>query len=96
MTTLTILLADTSWDNHMGDWSAGWWVVMALMMIVFWGLLILGAVWLIRSLAGGHRAIHHRDPVEVLDHRLARGEISVDEYRERRKLLRGNGDPGEA
>ncbi|HET8813504.1 MAG TPA: hypothetical protein VFM51_00935 [Solirubrobacterales bacterium] len=96
MTRLTILLAETSWDNHMGDWSAGWWIVMVLLMIVFWGLLILGAVWLIRSLAGGAHTIHHRDPVEVLDHRLARGEISGDEYRERRKLLREKSDSKQA
>lgn len=95
MTTLTTLLAETSWDNHMGDWDAGWWIAMVLMMIVFWGLLILGAVWLIGSLAGGDRAIHRRDPVEVLDHRLARGEISADEYRELRKLLREKGDSKE-
>lgn len=86
--TLTILLADNGWDNHMGDWGAGWWIVMVLMMVVFWGLVILGVVWLVRSLAGGQHAIHRRDPVEVLDHRLASGEISVEEYRERLGVLR--------
>ncbi|HEX2393154.1 MAG TPA: SHOCT domain-containing protein [Solirubrobacterales bacterium] len=85
MAALTILLADT---DHMGDWGAGWWIVMALMMVVFWALVILGAVWLVRSLAGGHHTIHHRDPLEVLDHRLASGEISSEEYRERRELLK--------
>lgn len=88
-----LLLADTEWNNHMGDWSAGWWIAMMLMMVVFWGLVIFGAVWLVRSLTGGHHTIHRRDPVEVLDHRLATGEISVEEYRERRELLRAK-DPG--
>jgi len=88
MTTLAILLAETDWDNHMGDWGAGWWIVMVLMMVVFWGLVIFAVVWLVRALAGGHHTIHRRDPVEVLDHRLASGEISVEEYRERREQLR--------
>ncbi len=93
MGALTILLADT---DHMGDWGAGWWIVMALMMVVFWALIILGAVWLVRSLAGGHHTIRHRDPLEVLDHRLASGEISAEEYRERRELLEKGGGSGEA
>jgi uncharacterized membrane protein len=72
----------------MDDWGAGWLVAMVLMMIVFWVLVGLGAVWLVRSLGGSHHAIHRRDPAEVLDHRLATGEMSVEEYRERRDLLR--------
>jgi putative membrane protein len=90
---MTILLADT---GHMGDWGAGWWILMVLMMVVFWALVIFGAVWLVRSLADGRHTIHHRDPVEVLDHRLASGEISVEEYRERRELLGKGGGSGEA
>jgi putative membrane protein len=93
MKALAILLADTT---HMGDWGAGWWIAMMLMMIVFWALVILGAVGLVRSFAGGHHTIHRRDPAEVLDHRLASGEISVEEYRERRELLKERGDSGEA
>ncbi|MGN6257158.1 MAG: SHOCT domain-containing protein [Solirubrobacterales bacterium] len=94
MTALAILLAD--WNNHMGELGAGWWIAMVLMMIVFWALVIVGAVWLVRSLAGGHHTIRHRDPAEVLDHRLASGEISVEEYRERRDLLGKGGGLGEA
>lgn len=95
MAALTILLAQTDWDNHMGDWDAGWWIAMVLMMMVFWGLVIFGVAWLVRSLAGGQHAIHRRDPVEVLDHRLASGEISVEEYRERRELLDRESRSGE-
>lgn len=93
LTALTILLADT---DHMGDWSAGWWVAMMLMMVVVWALVIFGAVWLARSLSGGHHTIRHRDPAEVLDHRLASGEITVEEYRERRELLKERRDSKEA
>lgn len=87
MAALTILLADT---DHMGDWGAGWWIVMVLMMVVFWALIILGAVWLVRSLADGNHTIRHRDPLEVLEQRLASGEITPEEYRERRDLLQKN------
>lgn len=87
MTASVMLIADSGWDNHMADWGAGWWILMAAMMVVFWGLIIVGAVWLIRSLAGADDGHHARDPLEVLDHRLARGEISVEEYRQRRDLL---------
>lgn len=96
MIAAALPLADTGWNNHMGDWGAGWWIAMALMMVVFWALVIVGLVWLVRSLAPGHHGIHGRDPVEVLDHRLASGEISVEEYRERRELLGEGGGSGEA
>lgn len=89
----TPLLADMGWGNHMGDWGAGWWILMAVLMVAFWGLVIVGIVWLLRSLWGpqGQRA---KSPREVLDHRLASGEISPQEYRQRRELL-GAGKPGE-
>lgn len=94
MLAASLLLADTGWENHMGDWGAGWWILMALMMVVFWGLVIVGVVWLVRSLVdGGHRA-HDRSPVEVLEHRLAAGEISPEEYRQRRSVIEGRGEGG--
>lgn len=73
----------------MDDWGAGWWILMAVMMIVFWGLVVLGVVWLVRSLASGRHGIRSRSPVEVLEHRLAAGEISPEEYRERRSAIEG-------
>ena len=85
------LLADMGWDNHMGDWGAGWWVLMALLMVVFWGLVIFGVVWLVRSLSGDRRRPDRASALDVLDHRLASGEISPDEYRERRAILSEGG-----
>jgi putative membrane protein len=90
------LLADSDWNSHMGNWGAGWWILMAAMMVVFWGLVILGIVWVVRSLGPGYT--HHTRPggsaLEVLDRRLAGGEISPEEYRERRDVLRGQGNGG--
>jgi putative membrane protein len=86
------LLADSGLGDHMDNWGAGWWIVMMVMMVVFWGLVILGVVWLVRSLGPGHRHHHGTGAIDVLDSRLAHGEISPDEYRERRSVLEGDQD----
>ena len=64
----------------------------SLMMIAFWGGLILVVVLAIRWLSGS--APHKRDePVrrdralDILKERFARGEIDKDEYEERKRLL---------
>ena len=75
------------------DWDGGWWILMVLGMVLFWALVILGAVWLVRGLSAGRggsqRGNTVPDPVATLDHRLASGEISIKEYRDRRAALSG-------
>jgi putative membrane protein len=94
MIAAALLLADSDFGNHMNDWGAGWWVLMAMMMIVFWGLVILGAVWLVRTLVHDRRGHPGPSAAELLDRRLANGEISPEEYRERRAVLRGGEESG--
>ena len=77
--------ADT-WGMH--DVGTGWWLLMMVGMIVFWGAVIWGIVWLLRSRPDGDRRESAR---EVLDRRLANGEISDDEYQQKRALL----EPGD-
>lgn len=89
MIAAALLIADTGFDNHMGDWGAGWWILMAFMMVAFWGLVIVVIVWVVRALLAGRTGHGGVDPVELLDRRLASGEISPEEYRERRVVLRG-------
>lgn len=85
------LVADADF-GHM-DLDGGWWIVMALGMLVFWGLVIVGALWLVRELGGSRQGSRGApDPLATLDHRLAAGEISPEEYRERRAILSGE-DP---
>jgi putative membrane protein len=86
-----LLLADGGWwDGHM---SGGWWIVMMIGMILFWAFVVVAVVWLIRSgpeLFGsrtGEREQTRPDALEILERRLAQGEISVEEYRERRSVL---------
>ena len=89
-----VLLADDpGWDHMNMNFDNGWWIVMALGMILFWGLVILGIVWLVRELGdrprGGAQATSSPDPLQTLDRRLAEGEITVEEYEQRRRILRG-------
>lgn len=79
-------LAD-SFDGHHG-WGGGWWVVMALGMLIVLGVVIAAAVWLTRELAGrpGPQA-DGSEALGILDRRLAEGAISTEEYGERRRAL---------
>lgn len=57
---------------------------MGIGMVLFWVVLIGGAVWLSRALFDGSRpaATSGREPSarEILDLRFARGEITREEY----------------
>jgi putative membrane protein len=95
MTAMALLLAEADFGEHMGDWGPGWWIVMMVMMVAFWGLVIVGAVWLVRLLAGRQREESGRSSAaELLEHRLASGEISPEEYRRLRAALSGSPGPG--
>ncbi len=88
MGTAMLLLGDTEWGHHMGGWGAGWWILMAFAMVVFWALVVLGVVWLVRSAAPG-RLGGRTTALELLERRLASGEISPEEFRERKGTLAG-------
>jgi putative membrane protein len=74
-------LADNHWDGP------GAWI---LLVPLFWGLVILGIVWIVRgSRPWGPRASFRRPEsgIEVLERRFAAGEIDHEEYRQRRSTL---------
>jgi putative membrane protein len=65
-----------------------------LLVIVFWGLiitaLVLGIRWLIRADRRSQLPPPATmDPLEVLRHRYAKGEIDEEEFDRRRKTLTG-------
>jgi putative membrane protein len=66
-----------------------------LIVVVFWGLiiaaLVLGIRWLIRADRRGQLPPPPAtmDPLEVLRHRYAKGEIDEEEFDRRRKTLTG-------
>jgi putative membrane protein len=55
---------------------------------LFWVLIIVGIVFLIRSRGGGPTWTGGRETgIDVLERRFAGGELSLEEYRERRAVL---------
>ncbi len=67
-------------------WGMGWFG--GLLMVLFWVAVAAGIVLLVRYSVreqGGRRS----DPLEILKERYARGEISTQEYEERKKKLKG-------
>ncbi len=89
MVIAILLLGDMGWGDHMDGWGAGWWILMAPMMLVFWGLVIAGVVWVARSMPSGRNGHDAPTAIEVLEHRLASGEISPEEYHQLRATLGG-------
>ncbi len=80
-----------------GSGMSGWgYALMTVSMVLFWGLLIVGVVALVRYFGRTpqHTAFspnHYRlTPEQVLAERFARGEIDEDEYRTRLETLRAN------
>ena len=72
----------------MGGFGGGWF--MPIIMIVFWGLVIWGIVALARGVAspGNSGSPNQADSaLEILKRRYARGEITKQEYEERKKDL---------
>ena len=87
--------ADT-WSMHGGDVGFGWWLVMTVGMVLFWGGVLTLVVFLLR---GDARATPSEGPSpaepaahQVLDRRLADGSIDVEEYERRRRVLQDTRD----
>ena len=68
--------------------AGGMWFLGPLMMVVFWGGVILLIVWALRAFSNGSRG-GHDTPLEVLNRRLAAGEITQDQYEQARRVLQG-------
>lgn len=75
--------------NSMMGGLGGFGIFGWLSMILFWVLLILGVVALVRYLGGsGKRNDEGKSPLDILERRYARGEIDKKEFEERKKDLR--------
>jgi putative membrane protein len=89
MLSAPFVVADT-WDMH--DWGGdGWWVMMGIGMLLFWGLVIAGIVLIMRELSGPRHDRGREDPLDILKGRLAQGDISVEEYERHRQALERSG-----
>ena len=74
------------------DWGFGAMLFGGLMMVAFWGGIIVLIVFVVRGLGGGgpgrdDRAIGRQSALDILQERYARGEIDHDEFERRKQLL---------
>ena len=77
--------------NDLGMHS-GWWLgIGALHMLLFWVLIILVIVALVRLLSGkplgSYSERSEKPPLQILQERYARGEINREEYQQRKADL---------
>ncbi|MGH9020958.1 MAG: SHOCT domain-containing protein [Acidimicrobiales bacterium] len=70
----------------------GWWIDSTILMVLFWAAIILIVLALFRHY-GGHQHAHapaapaDQAALDVLKMRLAKGEITEEEYKSRSDLL---------
>jgi putative membrane protein len=75
------------WHDHM---NTGGWVFMVLGNIVIWGLIFAFIIWLVQDWRGREQqrgTTTGPSAKEILDRRLAAGEIDSEEYERVRRIL---------
>ena len=69
------------------DWGIGA-ILMSIGMLLFWALVILGIVWLVRSVSrSGSHPVEHESPLDIARKRYARGEITKDQFEQIKRDL---------
>ncbi|MDN5363132.1 MAG: Short C-terminal domain [Eubacteriales bacterium] len=76
------------WDKSWAAWGPGFKYMGVAMLVsgLFWILLLVVLVLLVRKLYQGQRD-GKKQALTILQERLARGEITPEEYLERKKVL---------
>jgi putative membrane protein len=89
MTYAPAVLAQQRWDHPMHGWDGGWMWLWGTLMMLTWAAIIAAAVWLIiRANRRDSDGDDTKAARQILDERLASGEITLEEYRERRDAMR--------
>lgn len=87
------------WHDPGWTWGWGGWLAMILMMLLFWGALVVLVVWAIRQFraapeqAPTPEADRPSTAIAILEERFARGEIDEQEFERRRAHLLGGAPP---
>lgn len=95
MVAIGVLGSRNDWGDGGSPWMMGWgfgWMwIMPVFMLVFWGLVLWAVVAVVQGLsrADGSRTSNPDgdSPLEILKRRYARGEISKEEYEEKKRDL---------
>jgi len=58
-------------------------------MLLFWGVIVVALVILVKWLAGSTSSSTHRTALDILKERYARGEIGKEEFEQKRRDLEG-------
>ncbi|MEQ8202132.1 MAG: SHOCT domain-containing protein [Syntrophomonadaceae bacterium] len=70
-----------------GRWTVNWWGMG--LEILFWVLLVLLLIWLFNNMARKRDASSGTNtPLDILKTRLAKGEITKEEFEEMKELLK--------
>jgi putative membrane protein len=83
-TALGVLAQASGWD-HMRGWGGGWMWLWGTLMMLSWAAIIAAAAWFVLRAGRDRSGSRARD---LLDERLASGDLTPQEYRERRDALR--------
>ena len=77
------------WDDRYGhmSWGAGHSLFGGLLMLVFWAAVIGVIVFAVRWLSDRDAKQKKPNALDVLNERLARGDIEPEDYEARRKIL---------
>jgi putative membrane protein len=74
----------------MGYYGGAGWLWMGLAMVAFWGAVIFLVVWAVRSFNRPDRS-SSASALNILQERLARGEITPEEFAQRKQIIQGAG-----
>ena len=73
------------WAMHEG-W--GWWMIFGwVWFVLFWGAIVWLIAWAINRISAGGQSDRSRTPLDIAKERLAKGEISEEEFQRLKQHL---------